>query len=70
MWSLWTSLNQSDLIMSNQICANCKRSLGCSCERRMSSNGVSCCSACVNSIEQAIKTPPQGVQINNIQVKQ
>lgn len=47
-----------------QQCNNCKTPLGCTCAKRIASDGTSCCATCVATYEakiQAIKnaTPPK-----------
>lgn len=37
------------------ICLNCKKSLGCGCQKRVASNGVSACTTCIGTYEQQIK---------------
>jgi len=35
-------------------CNNCKRTLGCSCQKRIASNGNQCCAACVAEYEKKL----------------
>lgn len=36
-------------------CNNCRVKLGCSCKKRVASNGTSCCSYCIVNYEKSIK---------------
>jgi hypothetical protein len=44
-------------------CLNCKKELGCSCKRRVASNGVSCCGSCITSIENNSVNKPNSVGV-------
>lgn len=35
-------------------CANCKSKLGCSCQKRVASDGKSCCTKCLQAYEKQI----------------
>ena len=37
------------------ICANCKTSLSCDCQKRIATNGMQCCAKCVSDYEQKIR---------------
>ncbi len=44
-------------------CSNCKSTLGCSCQRRVASNGAAVCAACLTNYEASLKggnTPQPG----------
>jgi|GEM_PF-3217764 len=36
-------------------CSNCKTTLGCSCQRKTASNGVSVCNTCLATYEASLK---------------
>ena len=37
-------------------CANCKKRLGCGCQRKKASDGTSCCVTCLAKYELSLKT--------------
>lgn len=48
------------------ICQNCQKSIECSCQRRVASDGKSCCTNCLSTYEFKLKSgkdtnflPPQ-----------
>ena len=36
-------------------CSNCKRSLGCTCQKRTASDGTQCCAACLVDYEKRLQ---------------
>ena len=38
-----------------QMCSNCKKYLGCGCQKKTASNGKQCCKFCINTYEQSLK---------------
>lgn len=36
-------------------CANCKKKLGCGCQKKKASDGTSCCVTCLTTYEISIK---------------
>ena len=36
-------------------CANCKKKLGCGCQKRTATDGKSCCATCVGNYERSLK---------------
>lgn len=51
------------------MCPNCGTSMGCSCQRRVASNGAAVCANCITAYEQSIKTQPQQVTTEVLYVK-
>lgn len=52
-------------------CTNCKQPMGCSCQRRVASDGRSVCSTCQAAYEKNLKTLKQstpGPSPNNVNV--
>lgn len=43
--------------------------MGCSCQRRVASNGAAVCANCITAYEQSIKTQPQQVTTEVLYVK-
>lgn len=43
-------------------CNNCKKSLGCSCQVRVATNGMRCCAACISDYENKIRQEKQNKQ--------
>ena len=41
------------------ICQNCKREMGCGCNKRTASDGKSCCSNCLASYEISLNGKPK-----------
>ncbi len=39
-------------------CPNCKKKLGCGCQKRVASDKTQCCTHCVNEYEKSIKKSP------------
>jgi hypothetical protein len=40
------------------VCSNCKATLGCSCQRRMASNGAQVCANCIINYELSLNSVP------------
>lgn len=36
-------------------CLNCKKKLGCGCQKRVASNGQPCCNNCIGQYEKNLK---------------
>ena len=36
-------------------CTNCQRSLSCSCQKRVATNGMQCCAACLQEYEKRVR---------------
>lgn len=45
-------------------CSNCKKKLGCGCQKRVALDGTACCSTCVNDYNAGLKnnTPTKQAQ--------
>jgi len=51
------------------ICNNCRKTLGCGCQKRTASNGTPCCTSCVTAYETKIKKIiPTSTQPTNVSV--
>lgn len=50
-------------------CPNCKSNLTCGCQKRVASNGVQCCTLCIATYENSIKSVPQPT-VQRLYVKQ
>jgi hypothetical protein len=50
-------------------CSNCQSNLTCGCQKRVASNGVSCCTMCLTAYENSIKAVPQ-TTVQRLYVKQ
>lgn len=47
-------------------CSNCGKSLGCGCQKRVASNGTSCCSTCLAVYEAGLMAVKTAIPINKI----
>ena len=48
-------------------CLNCKANMGCGCNKRVASDGTSCCNNCIGAYESKIKN--NNSSNNNVQSK-
>jgi len=46
-------INQTNNNMEK--CTNCQRSLSCSCQKRVATNGMQCCAACLQEYEKRVR---------------